>query len=336
MSRTGAEPKPPWTRVPRAVRADVERLLGTRVTRAARVYGGYAPSATFRLALADGRRAFFKGIWRESNDHMRRAIAIEERIYRELGERLAPYAPAFIGAFQRDDWHVLLLEDCGPADVPPWTASKARAAARDYAAFHERNAAYEPPAWVSRTDWQQFADIWSRLAALDGGIASAARLAGDRAPEAEAWLRANLDRLDIAARRVATVAPPYTLLHEDTRADNVRVHGGRLRLFDWNWLSFGPSEFDVAGFAEGIAADGGPPPESFVAEYERVRPVRREELADIVAGFAAYFTAQAWRPPPPGLPRLRDVQRRQMKVCVPWAARLLGLPEPAWVGAIPD
>jgi Ser/Thr protein kinase RdoA (MazF antagonist) len=285
--------------------------------------------------LTDGRRAFLKGIWRESNDHMRRAIAIEERVYRELGDRLAPYAPSFIGAFQRDDWHVLLLEDCGPADVPPWTPSKAQAAAREYAAFHERNVGYDPPEWVSRTDWQQFGEIWSRLAALDGGIPSAARLAGERADEAEAWLRGNLATLDAAARAIASAPRPFTLLHEDTRADNVRLHGGKLRLFDWNWISLGPAEFDVAGFAEGIAADGGPPPETFVDEYERVRPVRRDVLRDVVAGAAAYFSAVAWRPPPPGLPRVRDVQRRQMKVCVPWAARLLGLPQPDWIEAVP-
>lgn len=335
MSRSGAEPKPPWQHVPRAVRADAERALGRRIARAARVYGGYAPSATFRLALDDGSRAFFKGVWSASNDFMHRALAIEERVYRELADRLAPYAPEFIAALRRDDWHVLLLEDVGPADVPPWTAAKVSAAAREYAAFHARNVDHDPPEWVSRTDWQQFAPIWSRLASEAGALESAAALARGREAEAEAWLREHLSALDHAAQAVRGAGPPHTLLHEDTRSDNVRVTKGRLRLFDWNWLSFGAPEFDVAAFAEGIAADGGPEPESFVTEYERVLPVRRDVLRDVVAGFAAYFTAQAWRPVPDRLPRLREVQRRQMKVCLPWAARLLGLPEPRWVEALP-
>jgi len=46
--------------VPPSVRAEAERRLGSRVARATRAYGGYAASATFRLALANGRRAFFK------------------------------------------------------------------------------------------------------------------------------------------------------------------------------------------------------------------------------------------------------------------------------------
>ena len=60
MSRRGAEAKPAWRRVPRLVRRLTEDQLGAPVARATRVYGGYAPSATFRLLLAGGKRAFFK------------------------------------------------------------------------------------------------------------------------------------------------------------------------------------------------------------------------------------------------------------------------------------
>ena len=57
------EAKPIWSVVPEAVRAETERILGARVARAARAFGGYGPSATFRLILDDGRRAFFKGVY---------------------------------------------------------------------------------------------------------------------------------------------------------------------------------------------------------------------------------------------------------------------------------
>lgn len=322
--------------VPRAVKEDVARLLGSAVSRATRAYGGYAPSATFRIVLADGRRAFFKGINKDSNEHMHWALGQEEKVYRRLGHRVSPWAPEFYGSFRRDDWHVLLLEDLGPANVPPWPPTRLRAAAHGFAAFHERNRGRSVPRWVSRTDWQQFGPIWRRLAALDGGIRGAAGLAGRRAEEAEEWLYVALPILRAASERGSGAPRPYTLLHQDTRSDNVRVTAGRLRLFDWNWASVGPAEFDVAAFAEGIAADGGPAPERFVALYEELAPVRPRLLADLVAGFAAYFCAAAWRPPIPGLPRLRQVQRRQLKVCVPWAARLHGLPEPRWVAAVPD
>ena len=64
MSRTGVEAKIPWRQVPKAVRQQVEAALGARVVRAARIWGGYSPAPTFRLALADGRRAFFKATYR--------------------------------------------------------------------------------------------------------------------------------------------------------------------------------------------------------------------------------------------------------------------------------
>ena len=60
MSRQGAEPKPPWSAVPQDIKDEVARILRSPVARAERVYGGYAPSATFRLKLANGKRAFFK------------------------------------------------------------------------------------------------------------------------------------------------------------------------------------------------------------------------------------------------------------------------------------
>ena len=86
MSRTGVEAKIPWQQVPRAVRQQVDLALGVSVTRATRIWGGYAPTPTYRLLLADGRRAFFKGTCRDSNTFMKQALVLEERVYRDLAE----------------------------------------------------------------------------------------------------------------------------------------------------------------------------------------------------------------------------------------------------------
>lgn len=68
------EPKPPWRSVPAGVRVRAEAMLGAEVRRAVRLWGGYAPSPLFRLYLADGRRAVFKGVGpiAHVNDLMRR------------------------------------------------------------------------------------------------------------------------------------------------------------------------------------------------------------------------------------------------------------------------
>src|SRR5512132_1322033 len=126
--------KPPWSAVPAAVRAEAERRLRSRVTRATIAYGGYAASATFRLLLANGKRAFFKAAYPPPPG----SAAIfpvheEERRYRALWPIVGRWMPTQLGSFQAERWHVLLMEDLGPATIPPWSPAKVRLAARSYA-----------------------------------------------------------------------------------------------------------------------------------------------------------------------------------------------------------
>src|SRR5579884_3898996 len=94
MGHTGVEPKPPWRSVHPAVRHAAEDILGARVRRATRAWGGYGPTPTYRLRLADGRAAFFKAVDPGANDHMHAAFRQEERVYAELGPLIGPWAPA--------------------------------------------------------------------------------------------------------------------------------------------------------------------------------------------------------------------------------------------------
>src|SRR5256885_15212081 len=128
------EEKPPWSAVPAVVRAETEKRLHSRVVRATRAYGGYAASATFRLVLASGRRAFFKaGYPPPPGSAAIFPIDREERRYRALGPIAGRFMPRQFGSFKKDEWHVLLMEDLGRATIPPWTPAKARAAARSHA-----------------------------------------------------------------------------------------------------------------------------------------------------------------------------------------------------------
>jgi hypothetical protein len=147
MIRSGPEPKPPWRQVPGGVRRQVEALLATPVRRGVRVWGGYAPTATFRLFLADGRTAVFKGTDPSSSEFMRAILVDEERVYRELADCLRPWAPTFYGSVRAAGWHALLLEDVGPPQVPPWTNRLARTALREYAMFHRST--------LDRVDWPE-------------------------------------------------------------------------------------------------------------------------------------------------------------------------------------
>jgi len=311
-------------------------MLGSPVARAARVYGGYAPSATFRIVLADGRRAFLKSSYplpKGSQVHW--SITAEERVYRTLGDRIGRWGPRFLGSVERDGWQVVALQDLGPSTIPPWTAAKARLAARDYARFHESTLGTRLPRWLSRTEHVKFTSYWAGLVERRE-LRNVARLARRRADEAEEWLAVALPLMLAGEGRLARVQRPFALLHFDTRSDNLRLHGERLRLFDWPFACVGPAEFDVAAFAQAVAMEGGPAPERVVAWYEDVLPLRAAAIDASLAGICGYFSDRAWRPPHAGLPRLRSVQRRQLKATLAWAARRLALPEPSWLVTVPD
>jgi hypothetical protein len=336
LSRTGAEAKPPWSAVPRAIKAEVAKLLGAPVARAERVYGGYTPSATFRMRLEDGRRAFMKGTYPlEKDSHVLWKLQEEEHIYQQLGPYLRPWAPRYYGGVKAEGWHAVVLEDLGPQTMPPWSAHKTKACARSYAAFHAKTYGKPLPRWLSRIEHQDFAPFWDRLAA-SGELRGTASLAKRRADEAEEWLDVALPVLRERSALLVKVRPPFALMHFDTRSDNIRLQGKLLRLFDWNFACAGPNEMDVVAFAQTITAEGGPEPERFVAEYDLLLPLRTTALEASIAGVAGYFADRAWRPPSVGLPRLRSWQRRQLKVMLAWAARQFDLPEPRWLAAIAD
>jgi len=334
VSRQGAEPKPPWSAVPQEIKDKVATLLRSPVVRAERVYGGYAPSATFRLKLANGKRAFFKASYpKPKGSGAIWVVDAEDRNYRRLGGLIRPWAPRFLGSFARDDWHVLLLEDLGPSTMPPWTAGKARRASRSYARFHRRTIGKLLPRWLSRGGYKEHARFWRELAESNE-IEHTAALAKRRTDEAREWIDVALPILFEQERRLLRAKAPFALLHFDTRSDNCRLQGDLLRIFDWPFASAGPAEFDLVAFAQGVAAEGGPSPERVLAWYEDVLPLRAEMIDASLAGIAGYFADRAWRPPIPGLPRLRRWQRDQLRECLRWAARRFDLPEPRWLDAV--
>lgn len=330
------EPKPAWSEVPPRVRAEAERLLGSRVVRATRAYGGYAASATFRLLLANGKRAFFKaGYPPPPGSAAIFPTAHEAKRYEALAPIVGRWMPRQYGSFKKDEWHVLLMEDLGPAKIPPWSARSARIAARSYARFHRSTLGKALPRWLSRRQHAHFGEYWRSLEKR-GELHMTASLAGARADEAREWIDVALPVFIEHETDLAAARRPFALLHFDTRSDNLRVVGDRLVLFDWPFATVGPAEFDLVVFAQGLPAEGGPEPERVLAWYEDVLPLRAREIDASLAGIAGYFAHRSWQPPLPGLPRLRSIQRRQLKACLAWAARRFALAEPRWLDAVAD
>jgi aminoglycoside phosphotransferase (APT) family kinase protein len=86
-------------------------------------------------------------------------------------------------------------------------------------------------------------------------------MAGERHKEALAWLEQARPRLDAAAQTIVDTPAPLTLLHDDTRSDNLRLREGRLVLFDWPWAQLGAPETEITVFAQSVAVEQGPTPD---------------------------------------------------------------------------
>jgi hypothetical protein len=302
------------------------------VSRAARVWGGYGPSPTYRLRLDDGRLAFLKAAWPGSNEFQRRAHQQELRVYRELSGLITPWAPGFLGDFDQGEWRIMLLEDLGPKSAPPWTPGLVRAVARGLAAFHLSTLDTDLPLWLPRLEQHRVvtAQLWSGASATEQ-FEALAGLAGAKAAEARRWLHDCIPALSESAAGMLGASEALCFMHLDVRSDNLRVVSGQLRLFDWPHVGVGVPEFDAAAWAQTVEVEGGPGVETVMGWYGDHIDVRKDVLTSAVASISGYFANHSWQPEIPGLPRVRDFQRVQLQMTLRWAAERLGLPRPEWV-----
>jgi hypothetical protein len=335
---TQREDKPTWSQVPLDVRAETEQLLGAKVRRATRRFGGYGPSATFHLSLADGRTAFFKGVYPlPEGSGVRWALDEEERVYLHLKEHITPWAPDYYGSLRLQGWHVMLIESVTGEKIPPWTDSAARRATRSYAQFHAGTVDKPLPGWLSREDHLEFAGFWRAIVTDEASLHRLTALCPTAKLRRQAahWVTSNAEELT-AAEAALRHAKRFCLLHFDTRSDNVRLDGDLLRMFDWPWSAVGPPELDFGAFAQSVASEGGPDPEALMRWYAEVLPIDDRVLTASVVGLSGYFADRGSQPEMPELPRLRSVQRRQLKASLPWAAARLGLEPPAWLESVAE
>ena len=331
MPHSGVEDKPTWQSVPLNIRLQTEAALGQRVVRAARIWGGYSPTPTFRLALAGGKRAFFKGIFGATNDFATNAFKSELRSYEKLSPLVGKWMPGFFGSFQIDDWHVMLLEDLGPKSVPPWTPGKTRQVSSQLGDFHLETRDKTFPAWIQplRERTPEFG--WPRVVEDSRGFETIAAVAGDRRSEAVAWLEKAYPLFSSLSANIEERPGTPVLLHGDIRSDNLRLVNGRLKLFDWPYVNWGAAEYDLVEFAQSVTVDGGPLPEQVVEWYGQRYPVDPEMLTAYISWFCAFFATLFWQDELPGLPRLRKFQRDQLRVLLYWLCRRVEMPGPDWL-----
>jgi hypothetical protein len=280
----------------------IEQIAGAPVVSLEHVEGrGYTHASRQRAFLADGRTVFVKSAVDELSAGWLRA---EIAVYSSLN---GSFLAEFLGSAEQEGLPLLVLEDLGEAHwPPPWREGDVEAVKEALAQI----ASTPPPTGLEGGLSEMLAYEWREVERdpeplLSVGLCS------------RTWLDANLPTLRDAAERAPFEGSD--LLHLDVRSDNIALRDGRAMLVDWNWACTGNALLDAAAWAPSLHAEGGPPPEDVV---------RGDGVAEFAAALAGFFAVRVGLSPPATAPRVRVLQREQLTVALPWAARALGLPEP--------
>jgi hypothetical protein len=254
--------------------------------------GGYTPARREVGTLADGSTVFVKT---PTNDVTRSMMRAEIAAYEAIGPR--PFSPRVLDASPER----LVLEDLRHAHwPPPWRPGDVD---RVLATMAEVGATSVP-------SLPTFVDAWGgRVAMWDGVDVDAVTALG--------FDRSVVARATDAGREIdagASFAGDH-LVHLDLRSDNLCLtDDGRVVLVDWNNACRGQAGLDVTFWAPSLTLEGGPPPWDLVPDAE----------VHHVAFLAGYFARNAPLPSIPDAPKVRPFQLEQLRVALPWFARLVG------------
>ena len=252
---------------------------------------GYSMNEHWLVELTDGGRAFLKA------GHVDPSPQWVRDEYRVYGVVEGEFMPELLG-FEDGDSPLLVLEYITDAWWPPPWREEDVGAVR---VALDEIATVEPEGLPRLVDnaWPGWPDVAAEPEPfLELGLVS------------RDWLDAVLPALVAAGEE--TRLDGTSLLHCDVRSDNLCIRHGRAVLVDWSHACVGNPAFDLAFWLPSLKLEGGPPPESFGVD----------ELAPFVAGF---FAALAGLPKPAGAPTVREFQRAQLEVALPWACTALGL-----------
>ena len=258
--------------------------------------GGYTLMEHWLVELDDGTRAFAKVAVDEPTAGY---VRDEHRVYSQVEER---FLPDFLGWDDDGERPILVLEDLTGAHwPPPWRDGDVESV---FEALDDVHATTPPQGLPGVTlgdlhTWREVEEDPAPFLSL--GLCS------------PAWLERALPELLAAAERCTIAGDAFS--HLDTRSDNICFVDGRAILVDWNWAGTANPLIDAAFWMPSLFAEGGPAPMEALPE-----------AGDLTAVVSGFFAAIAGLPPPEGAPTVRPLQLLQLKVALPWAVEVLGLP----------
>jgi aminoglycoside phosphotransferase (APT) family kinase protein len=300
-----------WSDVPAQVRAAVEAILGGQVVSAVSQPGGFSPGTADRVVLADGRRAFVKAAGLVLNPDTPGIHRLEIAVMRSLPAEVP--APRLLGAYDDGDWVALALTDVdGRHPEAPWDPSELD---RVLAAMTDLSLSLTP------SPLTDIGTVWSTQTTE---LTAWPRIAAAPPDDLDAWAVRHLDRLvDVAAGTEDAVAGD-SLVHLDIRADNLLLTDDAVIFVDWPWASLGAVWTDLALFLCSVATLGGRDPEEISRTHPLLDGVDPAALTAVVAALAGYWTEVCRAPEAPGLPTVREFQRRSGLATLRWLERRTG------------
>ncbi len=299
----------PFSAIPAALRAEVERQLGGRVVDAVTQPGGFSPGVAARVRLADGRRAFVKAVG-DINPESPGIHRAEARIAAVLPAS-AP-AARLLGAIDDSGWVILILEDIdGQLPAQPWRPDELE---RVLAALADQAVALTP----APIDAPPAASRFSHPGRSWGLLAAAARSGADDLSGLDPWVLAHLDELAALERGWGDAVRGDTLVHGDVRADNILLTPDRVVFVDWPWACLAPPWFDLVAMLPNVALNGGPAPEDLFSAHVLARDAEPWAVTTAVGALAGMWAYLGRQPDPPGLPTLRAFQQAHGAAAVDW------------------
>jgi thiamine kinase-like enzyme len=278
----------------------LQRIMNTRPTTMRAAKGGYSAAHRLIVNFSNGRSAFVK----VSTDPITAGWLRDE--YRMYQNVQAEFMPDLLGWHDDGEKPLIVLEDLSSGLWPQtWTQDMIAAVIKTLDSV--RNS-HPPDGLKSLESMRDRLASWNLVASqpdsfLNLGMCSAS------------WLNSALPTLIQSENKA--VLTGSELLHLDIRSDNICFLGSRVVLVDWNWACVGNSMLDILFWLPSVALEGGPLPEQII-EGE-------PNLVALIAGFWAY---RAGMPPPHPNSEVREIQRKQLEIALPWSAKLLGLPPP--------
>lgn len=315
MSRQGVRSS--WDETPQSVREAVDEMLGSPVTAAQTVVGGFSPGPAVRAELLDGRTVFIKAAGKAPNPE-------SPAMHRREGQVLAalpPFipAPSLIGRFDDGDWVALAVE---------WVDGR-------------------PPVAADHADVQRMMDVLHRLEDRTsdikvGGLDPVAvthsdlfdhwlLLAEGQPVGLDSWSRQHLARLADLDAHASEACSGRHLVHLDVRTDNIILATDgpdRDVLVDWPGASIGAPWIDLVALLPALHLDGAPDPQDVLGSTALGQRADPDAVDAFVVALAGYFTHMSLLPPPPGLPTLRSFQGAQGAIARRWAGQRLRLSQP--------